>query len=503
LKVLLVTSRYPWPPRRGDQLRAAQMIELLAGEHEITLLAPEQGRRPAWGSGREEMGKEAQRQQGGKPQSSAPYLGTAGLGTPDSGEPNFGTPDFGETYLAPDFAAPDPRVRVERYRGAGWPGAVLGVVRAAARGLPVQSGLFHQPDLGRRLRRLAPAADLVVLQLARLASHAGDVGATPLLVDLVDSLALNLERRAAVDRAWLRPALRFEAALLARAERRLAERAAGVLVVAARDRAALAGRLPPALAERLHVVPLALDPEPAGWDGEEVVPPGQAASRAAQVAAPGDRAAARDAQAAERAAQEAAPGGEAAAPEGLQTGAAPLLGFTGNLGYFVNADALTWFLREVWPALRARRPQLRLVAAGDRPSRAVRRAVARLGAASGVTLLASPADLRPVLAAATIAIAPLRAGSGVPLKILEAWCAGVPVVASPWAAAGTTAHPGDDLRVAVAPAEWVETLLDLLDHPAERHRLAGNARSRLTADYSRAVARERWMAALSAVCVRP
>jgi hypothetical protein len=470
LKVLLVTSRYPWPPRRGDQLRAAQMIELLAGDHEITLLAPELGTRPVRSGGREAAGKEAQRQQSWKQQSSAPDLWTPDLGAPDPG-------------------APDPRVRVELYRGAGWPGAVLGVARAVFRGLPLQSGLFHHPDLGRRLRRLAPAADLVVLQLARLASRAGDVGATPLLVDLVDSLALNLERRAAVDRSWVRPALRYEAALLARAEHRLAERAGGVLVAAARDRDALAGRLPPALAERLHVVPLALEPEPAGGDGEAVVP--------------GGREAARDAQVAGRAAQEVAPGGQAAAAEGLHGGAPPLLAFTGNLGYFVNADALTWFLREVWPALRARRPQLRLLAAGDRPSRAVRQAVARLGAASGVTLLASPPDLRPALAAATIAIAPLRAGSGVPLKILEAWCAGVPVVASPWAAAGTTGHPGDDLRVAAAPAEWVETLLDLLDHPAERRRLAGNARRRLAADYSRAVVREQWMAALSAVWVRP
>src|SRR5260370_6417906 len=121
---------------------------------------------------------------------------------------------------------------------------------ALARGLPLESGLFYHPDLGLRLRRLAPGADLVVLQLARLAAHAGDVGATPLVVDLVDSLALNLERRAAVDRAWLRPALRHEAHLLARAERKLAERAQALLVVCARDRDALAGRLGPEPARR-------------------------------------------------------------------------------------------------------------------------------------------------------------------------------------------------------------------------------------------------------------
>jgi glycosyltransferase involved in cell wall biosynthesis len=355
-------------------------------------------------------------------------------------------------------ACPPPGVRREVYRPGAWPAAALGVARAVRGGLPLQSGLFYQPDLGRQLRRLAPAADLVVLQLARLVVHLEDIGAGPLLVDLIDSLALNVERRAGLDGFWLRPALRLEARLLARAEQRLAERASGLLVVCERDRAALAGRLPAALGGRLRVVPLALEPAPMQQDDV---------------------------------------GGGPRLNTDL--GAGPLLAFTGNLGYFVNADALAWFLRAVWPALRARRPQVRLVAAGDRPSRAVRLAVARAGGAGGgVTLLASPADVRPVLAAATVALAPLRGGSGVPVKILEAWSAGVPVIASPWAAAGTTARPGEDLRVAATPEDWVEAVLDLLDRPAERSRLADNGRRRLVADYSRAAARAAWLSAVSA-----
>ena len=65
--------------------------------------------------------------------------------------------------------------------------------------------------------QLAPRADLAVLQLVRLAAHRGDLGATPVLVDLIDDLALNFSRRAAMDRWWLRPALALEARLLARA----------------------------------------------------------------------------------------------------------------------------------------------------------------------------------------------------------------------------------------------------------------------------------------------
>ncbi|HVT57693.1 MAG TPA: glycosyltransferase [Thermoanaerobaculia bacterium] len=397
MRILLVTSRYPWPPRRGDQLRAAQMVELLSADHEVTLLAPA----PAAGQG-----------------------------------------------------PPPPGARVEIYemdRGVALAG---GLARAAGRGLPLQSGLFHQRDLTRRLRQLAPRADLAVLQLVRLAIHLDDFDdfpELPLVVDLIDSLSLNLERRAAFDRRALRPLLRLEARRIERAERRLAGRARRTLVVCERDRQHLASRLPPELAGRLAVVGLAV----------------AAVAPAAGVSS--------------------------------GSGGGPLLALTGNLGYFVNSDAVRWFLRAVWPELRIRRPDVRLLVAGDRPAAGLRRAIAGAGA----SLVDAAFDLRPLIAAATIALAPLRGGSGVPIKVLEAWSGGVPVVASPWAAAGTSARAGDDLRIADRPREWLDTLLELLASPAERQRLAANGLRRLAADYSAAHVRAQLLGAFESARTCP
>jgi glycosyltransferase involved in cell wall biosynthesis len=375
-------------------VRAVQQLEVLGAEHEVTLLTPEPG--------------------------------------PDRPAP----------------AAAGASFQVETYR-LGAAGAVVGIGRALLDGSPLQSGLFRSPDLGRKLRALAPRHDLAILQLVRLALHLDDVGATPVLADLIDSLALNFERRAALDRSYLRPLLRLEARRLAHAERRLVERAAGALVVSERDRRAVAAGLPEEQVRKLNVVPLAVE------------------------------------------------GSVLAAPaEGR-----PLLALTGNLGYFPNADAVTWWLTEVWPALRAQRPEVRVVVAGDRPGRAVRRAVARAG--SGVELVPSPPDLGALLRRATLALAPLRCGSGLPIKVLEAWAAGVPVVASPWAAAGTTARPGEDLRLADRPAEWVEAVLGLLDGRAERQRLAAAGRRRLAADYAPAVVRERLLASVVVAVATP
>jgi glycosyltransferase involved in cell wall biosynthesis len=91
-----------------------------------------------------------------------------------------------------------------------------------------------------------------------------------------------------------------------------------------------------------------------------------------------------------------------------------------------------------------------------------------------------------VIAQATLALAPMRCGAGVPIKVLEAWSVGVPVVATPWAVAGTSGRQGEDFRVVGQhPIEWVSAITELLESSAERKRLADNARRRLAADYSR------------------
>lgn len=401
MKILLVTSRYPWSPRRGDQMRAVQMLDFLSDEHEVTLLAP----------------------------------------APAKGQP---PPPEGTRY------------RVELYRPGGM-AIFAGMARAIVKHLPLQTGLFYQPDLGRKLRELAPEHDLGILQLVRLAIHVNDFGATPFVVDLIDSLSLNFSLRAAVDRWWLVPLLKAEARLLAIAERRLAERAVRMLVVCERDRQALANRLPPELAAKVAVVRLSV--------------------RDRKVDPPLDR---------EKLWREGDKG--------------PVLVMTGNLGYFVNSDAATWWLRDVWPQLRHFRPDVRLVIAGDRPPPALRRAVESAGA----RLIETPRDMRSVIAQATISIAPMRCGSGVPIKVLEAWAVGVPVLATSWAVAGTSGRQGEDfMLVGQHPVEWVAAVTDLLENPSARNWLIENGRRRLAADYSRETVRQQVLDVMRAVAPVP
>jgi glycosyltransferase involved in cell wall biosynthesis len=328
--------------------------------------------------------------------------------------------------------------------------AFQGVLGAAIRGLPLQTGLFHHRDLSRRVRELAPRSDVVILQLTRLADYADDIGDTPFLVDFIDSLALNFEQRAKFDSVWRRPILRFEARRLLAAEADLLGRSVGGLIVSERDRDWLVEHVPRPVADGLAVVPLVNTNRPLPREHEPIPTDG-----------------------------------------GHRIGR---LVFTGNLGYFVNDDAIRWFLGEVWPDLHRARPEIVFTIAGARPRRRLRRLVASAG--SGVELLDSPPDLAPFLAAANVSLAPMRAGSGVPVKILEAWAGGIPVVASSWAAAGVSGHHDEDLLIAQTANEWRSAVLRLVDDPVLATNLVSAGRRRLEKHHSEEAARAAIEAAL-------
>jgi glycosyltransferase involved in cell wall biosynthesis len=131
---------------------------------------------------------------------------------------------------------------------------------------------------------------------------------------------------------------------------------------------------------------------------------------------------------------------------------------TGNLGYFPTAHGASWFLDEVWPKLRARLPQARMRLAGARPTRQLRTAARRAGA----ELVVDPPDIAAELARADAAVAPLFAGSGVPVKLLEALAAGVPVVATPWAAAGLEPELAARIRTGDSAEAWANALVETL-----------------------------------------
>ncbi len=155
------------------------------------------------------------------------------------------------------------------------------------------------------------------------------------------------------------------------------------------------------------------------------------------------------------------------APEGFPNpyppGDGPWLTLVGNMDYWPNVDAATWFARQVLPDLRRRTPPPRLAIVGANPDRNVQ----RLASLPGVLVTGRVEDVRPYLAHAAVVVAPLRIARGVQNKVLEGMAMSRPVVASPEAFQGIRAEPGRDLLVAEGAEAMVRLIAEVLDghHP--------------------------------------
>jgi glycosyltransferase involved in cell wall biosynthesis len=163
-----------------------------------------------------------------------------------------------------------------------------------------------------------------------------------------------------------------------------------------------------------------------------------------------------------------------------------VLVFSANFEYHPNIDAVEFLVKEIWPGVRRRHPELRLRLIG-RGDGAICHILADAGAANGLGGIETSGpipDAFAEIAQATIAIAPLRIGSGTRLKIIEAWAGNRAVVATPLAAEGLDARDGENIRLAESAAEFAAAIDELLADTALRHRLGTAGRATFEASYS-------------------
>ena len=138
--------------------------------------------------------------------------------------------------------------------------------------------------------------------------------------------------------------------------------------------------------------------------------------------------------------------------------ASPLV-FTGTMNYRPNVEAVCWFARNVLPRLRAAfNPSPEFFIVGANPSPAVR----SLSSIPGVHVVGAVADIRPYIAHASVAVAPLGIARGIQNKVLEAMALARPVVASSSAFEGVHAVPGRDLLVGDGVAQTFDLVSAVL-----------------------------------------
>lgn len=154
-----------------------------------------------------------------------------------------------------------------------------------------------------------------------------------------------------------------------------------------------------------------------------------------------------------------------------QAGEQSVFTWIGSGGWAPNDGARSWLLDDIWPAIAARLPEARLhvFGAGMRQERGEAAIVWR-----GV-----PRESAEAFMPGSVLLIPMRAASGVRMRVLEAWARGVPVIASPAAIAGLDAEDSRDVLVAADGREFAEAAARLTGDPSLRARLVHEGRATL------------------------
>lgn len=189
--------------------------------------------------------------------------------------------------------------------------------------------------------------------------------------------------------------------------------------------------------------------------------------------------------------------GAAGAPLHELTSDAGVL-FLGGLHWPPNADGLATFVRDIWPLVRAARPEATLTSVGrdDHPVAEICRR------APGVTLTGWVPDIDPFVRQSRVLVVPLRAGSGMRVKILEAMARGVPVVSTSVGCEGIEIEPGRHLLVEDDPARFAAAVVRVLSDGALARSLAQESRALVMQRYDTAAVARTLLAALENVAPR-
>jgi glycosyltransferase involved in cell wall biosynthesis len=163
-----------------------------------------------------------------------------------------------------------------------------------------------------------------------------------------------------------------------------------------------------------------------------------------------------------------------------RTGNPPTVLHLGTMFWPPNITGVLWFVHEVLPLIHRQVPEARFVVVGKNPPRAVQ----TLAVDHRVQITGYVADLVPYLEAADVFVVPLHAGSGMRVKILDAWLWGLPVVSTPVGAEGIRVHDGENILLAGDAPAFAQATLRLLTEPVLNQQLRVNGRAWVEANYA-------------------
>lgn len=147
---------------------------------------------------------------------------------------------------------------------------------------------------------------------------------------------------------------------------------------------------------------------------------------------------------------------------------------TGKMSYHANATAAMYLVNDVMPRVWAQMPDVRVQIVGQKPPQQVKQLAQQDPARVSVT--GAVDDLRPYLARATMAIAPIMYGAGIQNKVLEAMAMQTPVVTTQVAVGALPVRHGIELLVGDSPDSLAREIMRALNDPGLRAQVGRQGR---------------------------
>ena len=131
--------------------------------------------------------------------------------------------------------------------------------------------------------------------------------------------------------------------------------------------------------------------------------------------------------------------------------------YLGGYTHNPNVDAVIWFVKEVWPRIRKKLPNINFFIIGSEAPKEI----IDLGAEPGVLVIGYVEYIEALLSSFRIGVAPLRFGAGIKGKVALSMGAGLPLVCTSIAAEGMDIENNVHALIAEAPEDFAEAVIDL------------------------------------------
>lgn len=283
------------------------------------------------------------------------------------------------------------------------PQIALGLVRAFVKGLPMQCGYYYNCKAANKIDALIRKhqPDMLFGQLVRVAEYIRKKS-IPKAIDYQDVMSYGMKRRANIASPLTRPIFDMEYRRLCRYEAAIFDDFDIKTIISQPDRELI----PHPKKEEILIVPNGVD--------HDHFKPKQLDKKFDLV-------------------------------------------FTGNMSYAPNVNAVEYLANEILPVVRSVLPEVTMYIAGATPDPRIKKLASERLIVSGWL-----DDIREAYAQSRVFIAPMRIGTGLQNKLLEAMSMGLPAITTPLANASLGAQSGVEILVGSNAEELARHIITLL-----------------------------------------